>query len=56
MDIAVGVGAYGTNEPRHRVTNVVIIRHEGRAIDKQASAGLPVGIADGAPLDRVAGQ
>jgi hypothetical protein len=56
IDVAVGVGAYGANEPRPRVTDVVIVRREGRAVDERASAGLAVGTADGAPLDRVAGQ
>jgi hypothetical protein len=37
--------------PRPRVTVVVIVHHEGQAIDKQASAGLAVGIANGTPLD-----
>ena len=51
MDITIGVGAYGANKPRPCVTDVVIVQHEWRAVDEQASGGLAVGIADGAPLD-----
>ncbi len=56
INIAIGVGAYGTNKPHPCVTDVVIVRRKGQAIDEQASARLAVGIANGAPLDQVAGQ
>ncbi len=50
------IGAYGANEPRPCVTDVVIVQRKGRADGEQASAGLAVGIADGPPLDWVARQ
>jgi hypothetical protein len=49
IDIAVGVGEYGTTKPHPCVTDVVVVRRKGQAIDEQASAGLAVGIADSTP-------
>ncbi len=51
INIANGVGAYGANKPCPCVTDIVIVRRKGQAVEKQASAGLAVGIANGAPLD-----
>jgi hypothetical protein len=50
INIVVGVGAYGANKPCPCVTGIVIVRREGQAIDKRASAGLAVGITNAPPL------
>jgi hypothetical protein len=51
IGIAIGVGVYSTNKPCPHMTDVVIVRCKGQAVDEQTSAGLAIAIADGPSQD-----